>query len=149
MRINGKRPRPHMGMPAAHPSPRVPRSEFMSMTLEGGAMKKVAILPGVFLAALLFSGPGVPAAGASTAAPTAIGWNYQTAQGVTGSTPLIIYLQNTSDVTNTKSTTWATAITGMTVVHNATTTLPSPAGTFDITFSGGSPFTYTGGGLYV
>src|SRR5436309_15029270 len=69
MRTNGKRPRPHMGMPAAHPSPRVPRSEFMSMTLEGGAMKKVAILPGVFLAALLFSGPGVPAAGASTAAP--------------------------------------------------------------------------------
>src|SRR5439155_18534881 len=69
--------------------------------------------------------------------------------GLSASPPLIISLRNTSDVTNTKSTTWATAITGMAVVHNATTTLPSPAGTFDITFSGGSPFTYTGGGLYV
>jgi hypothetical protein len=80
---------------------------------------------------------------------TGIGWDYQTAQGVTGSGPLVVYMQNTSDVTNTKSTTWATAITGMTTVHNATTTLPSPAGTFDIPFSGGSPFTYTGGGIYV
>src|SRR5438128_1105477 len=59
MRTNGKRPRPHTGTPAAPQSPRVPRSEFMKMTLEGGAMKKVAILPGVFLVALLFSGPGV------------------------------------------------------------------------------------------
>ena len=37
----------------------------------------------------------------------------------------------------------------MTVVHNASTTLPATAGTFDIPFSGGTPFTYTGGGLYV
>src|SRR5262249_53570043 len=78
-----------------------------------------------------------------------IGWNMQAGNGLSGSAPLIIYLQNTSDATNLKSTTWATAITGMTVVHNASTTLPSPAGTFDIPFSGGSPFTYTGGGLYV
>src|ERR1044071_3223465 len=40
----------------------------------------------------------------SGASVTGIGWDYQTGQGVTGSTPLIIYLQNTSDVTNTKST---------------------------------------------
>ena len=38
----------------------------------------------------------------------------------------------------------------MTVVHNnASTTLPNTTAPFDITFSGGSPFTYTGGGLYV
>jgi len=37
----------------------------------------------------------------------------------------------------------------MTVVHNATTALPAAAGPFDITLTGGSPFTYTGGGLYV
>ena len=37
----------------------------------------------------------------------------------------------------------------MTTVHSATTTLPNVTGTFDITLSGGSPFTYTGGGLYV
>ena len=80
---------------------------------------------------------------------TGIGWNYQTGQGLSGSGPLIVYLQNTSDATNLKSTTWATAIAPMTVVHNASTLLPSPAGPFDIAFSGGSPFTYTGGGLYV
>jgi Carboxypeptidase regulatory-like domain/Domain of unknown function (DUF4214) len=80
--------------------------------------------------------------------PTTIGWNYQTG-GVAGSAPLIIYMQNTADVTNTKSTTWATAITGMTTVHNATTALPAAAGPFDITLTGGSPFTYTGGGLYI
>ena len=37
----------------------------------------------------------------------------------------------------------------MTTVHNATTLLPATVGSFDIPFSGGSPFTYTGGGLYV
>jgi hypothetical protein len=81
--------------------------------------------------------------------PTTIGWNYQFAPGLTGSAPLIVYLQNTTDTTNNKSTTWATAISGMTVVHNAMTTLPNVAGPFDITFSGGSFFTYTGGGLYL
>jgi hypothetical protein len=79
----------------------------------------------------------------------AIGWNYSTAPGIAGSAPLTVYLQNTSDTTNSKSTTWATAIGGMTTVHNATTTLPNITGTFDITFTGGSNFTYTGGGLYV
>src|SRR5439155_10357390 len=235
MRIHSTRPRHRTGTPAALRLPRVLRAECMTMTLQGGAMKKVGILPGVFLVALLLSGlgpfglaglapssaraesagegarsvapsraetpgdvAGAPATltlpGAEAAAPlgasgtgasppnqtlagsctftallndnstsgneraptlrnrfgrsvylikaselaangltsgsavTGIGWNYQTAQNVTASTPLIVYLQNTSDVTNTKSTTWATAITGMTVVHNAATTLPSPAG---------------------
>ena len=85
----------------------------------------------------------------SGAIPTTIGWNYQTAPGVAGAAPLIVYLQNTTDTTNNKSGTWLTAILGMTTVHNATTTLPSTAGPFDITFTGGSPFTYTGDGLYV
>lgn len=84
----------------------------------------------------------------SGATPTSIGWNYQ-AGGTAGSAPLTIYMQNTADVTNLKSTTWATAITGMTTVHNATTALPAAAGPFDITMTGGSAFTYTGGGLYI
>ena len=42
-----------------------------------------------------------------------IGWNYQTAPGVAGSAPLTIYLQNTTDTTNTKSNTWTNAIAGM------------------------------------
>jgi len=79
----------------------------------------------------------------------AIGWSFQTAPGLSGSGPLIVYMQNTTDATNTKSTTWTTAITGMTIVHNATTTIPNVTGPFDVTFAGGSPFTYSGGGLYV
>ena len=37
----------------------------------------------------------------------------------------------------------------MTTVHNATTLLPAATGPVDVYFSGGSPFTYTGGGIYV
>ena len=85
----------------------------------------------------------------SGTSPTFIGWTYSTAPNVAGSAPLTIYMENTTDSTNTKSTTWATAIAGMTVVHNATTTLPNLAGPFNIPFSGGSGFTYTGGGLYI
>jgi len=80
---------------------------------------------------------------------TGIGWLYQTAPGLVGAAPLKVYLQNTTDTTNTKSTTWSTAISGMTLVHDATTTLPNATIPFDIPFSGGSPFSYTGAGLYV
>ena len=76
-----------------------------------------------------------------------IGWTYQAA-GTAGSAPLKVYLQNTADVTNTKSTSWATAISTMTLAHNATTTLGATT-TPNIVFSGGSNFTYTGGGVYV
>src|SRR5437667_2118108 len=85
----------------------------------------------------------------SGGSPTTIGWNYQTGPGLAGSAPLIVYLENTTDTINNKSVIWSTAISTMTTVHNATTALPSGAGPFDITFTGGSPFTYTGGGLYV
>ena len=81
--------------------------------------------------------------------PTTIGWNYQTAPAVAGSAPLLVYMQNTADTTNTKSTTWATAITGMTTVNDAVTAVPGTAGPFDISLMGGSSFTYTGGGLYI
>ena len=80
---------------------------------------------------------------------TAIGWSYFTAPGVTGTAPLKIYLQNTNDTTLTKSTVWANVINGMTLVHDVATTLPNVVGDFKITFSGGSTFNYTGGGLYV
>ena len=61
----------------------------------------------------------------------------------------VVYLQNTTDTTNTKSTTWATAITGMTTASNGSLTIPATAGSYDILFGGGSPFTFTGGALYV
>jgi hypothetical protein len=85
----------------------------------------------------------------SGASPTIIGWNYSTAPGVSGSAPLKIYLQNTADTTYLKGTSFSAAIVGMTTVHNATTTLPATAGPFSVALAGGSPFTYTGGGLYV
>ena len=56
--------------------------------------------------------------------PTFLGWTYFAAPVTGGSAPLIIYMQNTTDTTNTKSSTWATAITGMTTVHSAVTALP-------------------------
>jgi hypothetical protein len=78
-----------------------------------------------------------------------MGWTFVAQPGVSGSNNLIVYMQNTADTTNTKSTTWTTAISGMQIVHNAATTVPNVLGSWDFTFSGGSPFTYTGGGLYV
>ncbi|RST26728.1 T9SS type A sorting domain-containing protein [Chryseobacterium lacus] len=59
-----------------------------------------------------------------------------------------IYLQNTTDIANNKSTAWATAVTGMTEASNGSITIPAAATLFQA-FSGGSNFTYTGGGLYV
>ena len=78
-----------------------------------------------------------------------IGWTYGAPPLIAGSAPLTIYMQNTADTTNTKSTNWATAISSMTVVHNAVTTLPDTSGAFNIAFVGGSLLTYTGGGLYI
>lgn len=78
-----------------------------------------------------------------------LGFNYSVAQSTTTTGTIVIYLQNTADATNLKSTTWATAITGMTTVSSGAVTLPNTVGTFDIPFAGGSPFSYTGGALYV
>ncbi len=89
---------------------------------------------------------GFPSGGS----PSAIGWHYSTAPGVAATGTLIVYLQNTSDTVYSKGTSFSAAIVGMTTIHNsAATTLPNTTTPFDITLSGGSPFTYTGGGLYV
>ena len=58
------------------------------------------------------------------------------------------YLENTADVTNLKSTTWATTITGMTSVYNGAYSIPAVAGpTANLTLT--STFVYTGGSVYV
>ncbi len=85
----------------------------------------------------------------SGAVPSGIGWRYSTAPGVVASGTLTVYLQNTTDETYQKGTSFAAAIGAMTTVHNATTSLPNSTTPFDIPFVGGSTFTYTGGGLYV
>ncbi len=78
-----------------------------------------------------------------------LGFTYQIAQDIATTGNCTIYLQNTTDATNTKSTTWSTAITGMTTVSTAAITLPNTAGEINYDFSGGSTFTYTGDAVYV
>ncbi len=79
-----------------------------------------------------------------------LGFLYTTAQNIpTTSTSCTIYLQNSTDATNLKSLTWATAITGMTTVSNANITIPATTGVVNYPFSGGTSFVYSGGSLYV
>ncbi len=61
---------------------------------------------------------------------------------------LNIYLMNTNDITYTLGSTWTT--TGFTQVSNDPAfTVPIALGAYSIPFTGGSTFTYTGGGVYV
>jgi hypothetical protein len=83
------------------------------------------------------------------ASPTGIGWRYSATPGLVRSGTLKVYLQNTSDTAYAKGASFTGALSGMTLVHNALTSLPNTTNPFDIAFSGGSSFTYTGGGLYV
>lgn len=78
-----------------------------------------------------------------------LGFTYQVAQNTATTGTCIIYLQNTADATNTKSTAWATAISGMTTVSNSAFTVPNTVGEVNYNFSGGSTFTYTGDAIYV
>ncbi len=80
-----------------------------------------------------------------------IGFNYSAAQSITtASTTFKVYFENTSDATyNKASTLWSDVIAPMTNAHDGNITIPNAAGNFDINIVGGSPFTYTGGGLYI
>jgi hypothetical protein len=64
---------------------------------------------------------------------------------VTGT--IVVYMLNTSDATFTRGTSWATIIAGMTQVYSGPYTVPASATNIDLTLS--TPFTYTGGGIYV
>lgn len=78
-----------------------------------------------------------------------IGFTLSLAQTTSTTGTLAVYLQNTTDVTNLKSTAWATAITGMTMASNGAFTIPANVLSYDVPFAGGTSFTYNGGGLYV
>ena len=81
-----------------------------------------------------------------------IGWNYNLPPGVAGiATALKVYLENTGNTTMRTNTDWATEIGTMTLVHNGSITLGNFFSPIDVSFSGTgtSPFTYSGGGLYV
>ncbi|MES2543396.1 MAG: T9SS type A sorting domain-containing protein [Bacteroidota bacterium] len=86
---------------------------------------------------------------ASGSVVTSIGFNLSVAQDIPTTGNFTVYLENTVDATNTKSTTWATAISTMTTVSTDPLTIPAAVGTYDHLFNGGTSFTYTGGALYV
>jgi hypothetical protein len=79
---------------------------------------------------------------------TSIGFIYSVAQDIPTSGTFQVYFQNTADVANNMSATWATAITTMTKVDSSADVIPS-ALVFDHALSNPSAFTYTGGGIYV
>jgi PKD repeat protein len=58
-----------------------------------------------------------------------------------------LYLQNTSDASFTKSTTWATAITDMTLVYDGPLTINPESGSYDIRLQ--NKFAYTGSNIYL
>jgi hypothetical protein len=77
----------------------------------------------------------------------AIGFNYAVASEIAvSSTTFNMYIENTAETTNSKSTNWDTAIAGMTNVRNDNITIPAATGLFFINVDA---FTYTGGGLYI
>lgn len=78
-----------------------------------------------------------------------VGFTYSTAQNIPTTGTLKVYLENTADASNLKSLTWANAIAGMTLVSDAPNTVPAALGDYNVEFSNGAPFTYTGGNLYV
>ncbi len=78
----------------------------------------------------------------------AIGWLIATAGGTTQTGNLKIWLRNTTDVTYQLGSSWTTA--GFTLVSDiAAWTVPITVGSYVVNFAGGTPFTYTGGGVYV
>ncbi len=78
-----------------------------------------------------------------------LGFTYQIGQNIATTGNFTVYLENTADTANNKSTTWATAIGTMTTASNSSITIPNVAGEINYNFLGGTTFTYTGGALYV
>ncbi|MBK7213556.1 MAG: hypothetical protein IPH88_09745 [Bacteroidales bacterium] len=78
----------------------------------------------------------------------AIGFLIATAGATTQSGTFKVYLMNTTDATYNLGAAWTT--TGFTLASNiASWTVPIAAGSYVVQFAGGTPFTYTGGGVYV
>lgn len=60
-----------------------------------------------------------------------------------------VYLENTSDVTYQKGTNFTTAIATMSNVYSSTMTIPIATTASSVLVTLSTPFTYTGGGIYV
>ena len=61
-----------------------------------------------------------------------------------------VYLENTTNTTNTKSATWATCVAPMSVVYNGTISVPAAGATAtSVVVPFTTPFNYTGNGMYL
>ncbi|MBS1634409.1 MAG: T9SS type A sorting domain-containing protein [Bacteroidetes bacterium] len=61
-----------------------------------------------------------------------------------------VYLENTTDITNSKSTTWTTAVSTMSVCYNGTVNIPASGATAtNVIVPFTTPFNYGGNGLYL
>ena len=80
---------------------------------------------------------------------TTVAFNLISGTNATANGNLKFYMENTTATTNTKSTTWATAITGMDSVYNGTFTVPNTTGTAQAPITLTDTFTYSGGGIFI
>lgn len=68
---------------------------------------------------------------------------------VPGAGNFTLYLQNTTDITYNKGTSFSGALPGMTLVYGSSMTIPVTSGSAIVTVSLSTPFIYNGGGIYV
>ncbi len=78
-----------------------------------------------------------------------IGFDLTDGAGANNPGTITVYLENTSDNTYQKGTSFATAILGMTQHYTGNMTVPATNNAATITLNFTPTFTYTGGGIYV
>lgn len=77
----------------------------------------------------------------------ALGMTYQTPGNTPVTGNLKIYYLNTTQTTYSRGTSWATIISGMTLVYDSVLTLPTTGGGWSVNLQ--TPVNYTGGGAYL
>lgn len=131
----------------AQPVVQKPIPSSSSFSSENEAPSGVSFIP--FKKVQLF----IPASEISFASGTVIrsvGFRYEGGADAPAGGNLKIYLQNTANTANAKSTDWATSLTGMSAVYNGSFSVPEGVldeGESSVNLTSG--FTYNGGGLYL
>ena len=80
---------------------------------------------------------------------TSVGFVYNNGTNSASTGSIKFYLENSTATSNTKSTTWATAITGMDTVYNGAYNIPVGTTPVNTTIVLSDTFTYTGSGIQV
>lgn len=80
---------------------------------------------------------------------TKVGFSYSVGTDAVANGNMKMYLENSSDVSNLKSTDWTTAVGTMTNVSDGSYTIPVSTGPIDTDIPSTTPFVYTGGAIYV